>query len=45
MDEWFTVHGLSLNVDKTIVIHFKSNQIIYKIAQFKSPVKERKSKK
>lgn len=25
MNEWFTVNGLTLNVDKTNVIHFKSN--------------------
>jgi len=27
MDEWFTVKGLSLNVDKTVVIHFNSNHL------------------
>ena len=27
MDEWFTVNGLSLNIDKTIVIHFSSNRL------------------
>lgn len=27
MDEWFTVNGLSLNLDKTIVIHYSSNHL------------------
>jgi hypothetical protein len=27
MDEWFKVNGLSLNIDKIIVIHFNSNHL------------------
>lgn len=27
MEEWFTVNGLSLNIDRTIVIHFSSNHL------------------
>jgi hypothetical protein len=36
--DWFRVNGLSLNIDKTNVIHFKT-------AHFKSPIKGKKSKK
>jgi hypothetical protein len=40
IDEWFTVNGLSLNIDKTIVMHFSSNHLQDNIVQISCEGKE-----